>query len=340
MFRGRFDADSVVPVPRNCQRAVTPPLLLLWSRLTFVDESIRSMEPRSVKYIDLCCGIGSFHHAFREHGWTCIASCDIDPHARKCYETLYEQRPSADIADMDPDSLGRYDILCAGFPCQSFSSMGKRKGLDDPRGSVFLHVKKFLEATNRPKLVLLENVPGLLSHDGGKTIRRIETDIAACGYKLAKTVWCAADFGLPQNRKRLWIVALNERTPFDPNDILNVAHLLPPVVTLSDFLGVRVKRPAARTIRTSGRTNNWKDPKTWEWYEKSDDSGPVRLSMEDAFALQGFPRDHARILPGPKTQLYKRIGNTIPTVFPKTLARRIVELGIFGQNPQNSNISI
>lgn len=279
-----------------------------------------------MRYLDLCCGIGSFHHAFRSLGWTCIGACDIDKHARACYETLYGLVPETDVFDLDPESLPPYDVLCSGFPCQSFSQMGKRAGLDDPRGSVFLQVLKFLRASRPPRIALLENVVGLRTHDRGRTLASLVAQIEACGYRVAHDVWNAADMGIPQARKRLWIVAVRRSEPVRPEAILDVLHLVPARQTLSDLLGVPVVRPAARTIRTGGRTRNMHCPKTWEWYRRVDGDGHVRLSLEDTCALQGFPRTHAQTLPGPKTQIYKRLGNTIPTVFPRLLGLRIREL--------------
>ena len=137
-----------------------------------------------LKYIDLFCGICSFHYAFDSVGYECVFACDSYEPARKTYELNFGLRPHYNIYDVDTAKIPKYDILCARFPCQSFSLLGKREGLESSSGALFFQVIRFVQA-NRPRFVLLENVRGLLNRDGGKTFNTIINSLKAEGYKVS-----------------------------------------------------------------------------------------------------------------------------------------------------------
>ena len=122
-----------------------------------------------MKYIDLFCGIGSFHYSFEKLGFECVMACDISSNVQETYLANYNVAPLGDITKIDVVSVPEFDILCAGFPCQPFSIAGKSKGFDDEtRGNMFLHLMRFVHH-HRPKFVILENVAALLNHDDGNT---------------------------------------------------------------------------------------------------------------------------------------------------------------------------
>ena len=107
------------------------------------------------RFIDLFCGIGSFHYSFKKLNWECVMSCDIDNAVKDTYKHNYGLLPLGDITEIDPADVPSYDILCAGFPCQPFSQCGQHKGFDDKRGTLFFNIMKFVQH-HRPKIIVLE----------------------------------------------------------------------------------------------------------------------------------------------------------------------------------------
>ena len=129
-----------------------------------------------IKYFDIFAGIGGFRSGLEKAGgFQCVGYCEIDKYAKKAYETLYDTENEVyydDARKIDPNELPDLDLICGGFPCQSFSIAGKRKGFSDTRGTLFFEIAR-IAAIKKPKYLLLENVPGLLSHDQGRTFAAI-----------------------------------------------------------------------------------------------------------------------------------------------------------------------
>lgn len=164
----------------------------------------------NIRFFDMFAGIGGFRAGLeRAGGYTCIGHCEIDKHADKAYRSVHNIKKSEvfyeDATKIDPDTMPEFDLLCAGFPCQSFSIAGKRKGFLDPRGTMFFEIARVARA-RRPSYLLLENVPGLLSHDGGRTFAAILDTLCGLGYSVEWQVLNSKDFGVPQSRRRVYIV--------------------------------------------------------------------------------------------------------------------------------------
>lgn len=171
-------------------------------------------------FIDLFAGIGGFHLAMHSVGGKCVFASEWDKYARVTYEENFKAHNpelfqngnfNCDINDADPNQIPKFDILCAGFPCQPFSNAGLKKGFEDTRGTLFFNIadivhKKKINGTP-PKVLLLENVKGLKNHDKGKTISTILSTLEELGYKVNYKVLNTKNFGLPQNRERLFIIA-------------------------------------------------------------------------------------------------------------------------------------
>ena len=121
-------------------------------------------------------GVGGFREGLTAAGgFTCVGHCEIDAHANKSYNALFDTKGEffcEDARQIDPAALPDFDLLCGGFPCQAFSVAGNRKGFADPRGTLFFELARLAEARH-PAYLLFENVPGLLSHDGGRTFAAI-----------------------------------------------------------------------------------------------------------------------------------------------------------------------
>lgn len=275
---------------------------------------------KTLRYLDLFCGMGSFHYGFQRQGWTCIGACDIDPSCRATYEHHTGIRPHDDIRTLRGDMLPAYDILCAGFPCQSFSQAGLRKGLDDPRGRVVSHLFRLLRETS-PPLIVLENVPGILSHDGGKTFQKILRTLHKLGYDTKWTKWLASDFGIPQLRQRVFVVGVHRNGPYALDlDRIFAVDRYKKRRTLSEFFGQPFVRNFAHTIRTTGHNGKPGSQFTWDWYRLRN-GGSFRLNLTDCLRLQGFPTRYK--LYGSIVYRRRMVGNTIPTVFTRLLGRRI-----------------
>ena len=163
-------------------------------------------------------GIGGFRSGLSKFGdfFMPIGFCEIDPYARRAYEAIYDTKGELffeDARKIVPEDLPDIDLICGGFPCQSFSIAGKRGGFEDARGTLFFEIAR-IARVKRPKYLLLENVPGLLSHDSGRTFATILGTLSELGYDVAWQVLNSADFGVPQSRKRVFLVCcLGEECP-------------------------------------------------------------------------------------------------------------------------------
>ena len=172
-------------------------------------------------FIDLFAGIGGFRIAMESLGGKCVFSCEIDKFARKTYYANYNVFPFGDIRDKKVKSIipNGFDVLCAGFPCQSFSIAGKRLGFnDETRGTLFFEIEEILRE-KQPKAFLLENVKGLASNNGGKTLRIIIEHLERVGYDVIKPqILNSKDFGVPQQRERIYIVGFRKDLNIDSFD--------------------------------------------------------------------------------------------------------------------------
>ena len=159
-----------------------------------------------MKFFDLFAGIGGFRVGLEAHGHECVGSCEIDKYARKIYGKNFGHEPEyKDVRDIDPKDIQDFDILCAGFPCQSFSIVGNRMGFEDKRGNLFFEIIR-LAKEKRPSILLLENVKGLLSHEKGETFRIMLQTLDECGYDVSWQLLNSRYF-VPQSRERVYIIA-------------------------------------------------------------------------------------------------------------------------------------
>jgi len=164
-----------------------------------------------MKFLDLFAGIGGFRLGMESSGHKCVGFCEIDKFARKSYKAIHDTKGEIELHDITAVSdesirrIGRVDIICGGFPCQAFSIAGNRRGFEDTRGTLFFEIARFASIL-RPKYLFLENVKGLLNHDGGATFETILGALDELGYNVEWQVLNSKDFGVPQNRERVLIV--------------------------------------------------------------------------------------------------------------------------------------
>ena len=169
----------------------------------------RRLIAATIQFFDLFSGIGGFREGLRRAGnFVCVGHCEVDTYADKNYRLLFDTEGEwycNDARTIEPERMPDFDLLCAGFPCQAFSIAGKREGFADARGTLFFEIARILEA-KRPSYFILENVPGLLSHDKGRTFCTILSTLSELGYHVEWKVLNSKDFGVPQSRKRVYIV--------------------------------------------------------------------------------------------------------------------------------------
>ena len=168
-------------------------------------------------FIDLFCGIGGFHQALSKLGAKCVLACDIDKDCRAVYKDNYGIEPVNNVKDIDAKNMVDFDILCSGFPCQSFSNGGNKKCFDDERGLLFDEIIRIAKV-KKPKFMFLENVKHILKVSNGEVIEYIKKKIAMTGYHLQIFQMSPHNYGIPQQRERVYFVCIRNDI-YDGTDI-------------------------------------------------------------------------------------------------------------------------
>ncbi len=320
-----------------------------------------------LRFIDLFAGIGGMRQGFEQAGGICVFSSEFEKNAQITYENNYGEFPFGDITTVDELLIPDHDILIAGFPCQPFSHAGLKQGIDDTRGTLFHDIARILDK-KKPKFALLENVKGLISHDKGYTLQVILKVLTGIGYscniskdlihngsakeiqnEAKKMVLKSTDFGIPQNRQRLYIVLWldgeidNFNYPEPTTTTTRVGDILEsnpdPKLTISDRLWDGHKRRKIQNKKNgkgfgygivtedSSYTNTisaryYKDGS--EVLIAQDGKNPRKLSPREAARLQGFPENF--ILSSSNTQVYKQFGNSVSVPVINALARQINDI--------------
>lgn len=167
------------------------------------------MELKEMKFIDLFAGIGGFRYALESFGCKCVFSSEWDKYCQQSYHLNFGETVYGDITKIDEKKIPNFDILCAGFPCQPFSISGKQRGFKDTRGTLFFDILRIV-SYHKPKIIFLENVKNLKSHNGGVTFKVISNTLGSLNYNIYHKVLNAKDFNLPQNRERITIVCIRK----------------------------------------------------------------------------------------------------------------------------------
>ena len=164
-----------------------------------------------MKFLDLFAGIGGFRFGMESSGHECIGFCEIDKFARASYKAIHNTEGEIELHDIttvtneEVRNIGHVDVICGGFPCQSFSIAGSRRGFEDTRGTLFFEIARFADIL-KPKYLFLENVKGLLNHDRGNTFKTILGALDGLGYDVEWQVLNSKNFSVPQNRERVFII--------------------------------------------------------------------------------------------------------------------------------------
>ena len=258
-----------------------------------------------------------------------IGYSEIDPYAIKVFNQHFPNHQNyGDITKINPADLPDFDLLCGGFPCQAFSIAGKRRGFEDTRGTLFFDIARILKA-KKPRLFLLENVKGLLSHDNGKTFATIVATLSELGYDLQWQVLNSKNFGVPQNRERVFIVghlrgtARPEVFPIIKN---NSEDIILPIITTritADSNGTYVgKKQTQNLMIRDGRDNRscLRSGRTPELGIKG--KSIRRLTPKECERLQGFPDGWTEGVSD--TQRYKMCGNAVTTNVVQAIMEKLI----------------
>ena len=170
---------------------------------------IKNKVLSGMTFIDLFAGLGGFRLALESLGADCVYSNEWDKYAQQIYNENYGDMPEGDITKVDESTIPDHDILCAGFPCQAFSISGKQHGFEDSRGTLFFDVARIIKC-KKPKIVFMENVKNFEVHDKGNTLETVKRTMLELGYSFSCKVLNAVDYGIPQNRARIYMVCIRK----------------------------------------------------------------------------------------------------------------------------------
>jgi DNA (cytosine-5)-methyltransferase 1 len=270
-------------------------------------------------FIDLFSGIGGFHSGLASLGGECVFASDILPVACATYELNYGIKPFGDITKIDAKDIPSHDVLCAGFPCQSFSNVGQKGGLNDPRGEMIYEIFRILKA-KKPKAFILENVKGLQSHDQGRVLKFIVETLTSLGYNVKHEVLEAKDYGLPQIRKRLFFVGIR-------NTVKKEFTFPAPVelqYTLNDVMKGNAEREFGFTVRIGGRRSGINNRFNWDAYRV--DGKERIITPEECLLLQGFKPDFKLV--GNESQRYYQAGNSVPVSIIHEIGKQLIKIKV------------
>lgn len=166
---------------------------------------------KNFTFVDLFAGVGGFRIGLEKNGGKCIFSSEWDKNSQLTYATNFGSYPDGDITKIDEKKVPKHNILCGGFPCQAFSISGSKKGFEDTRGTLFFDVARIVKQT-KPDVVFLENVKNFAKHDDGKTLIKITDTLKELDYNVFHKILKSSDYGVPQARERIYIVAFHKRT--------------------------------------------------------------------------------------------------------------------------------
>lgn len=303
-------------------------------------------------FIDLFAGIGGIRLPFTRLGGYCEFTSEWDRFAQKTYKTNYGEVPQGDITQVSNNQIPDFDILLAGFPCQPFSAAGLKRGFSDTRGTLFFEIERIIEG-KRPKVFLLENVKQLRSHDKGHTFKVIMEHLEALDYNVSAAILRAADFGVPQNRERLFIIGFDNKR-LKPNQNIDFQFPNPPKIptkvgdiledniddkyTISDklFAG-HLRRKQEHILKGNGfgysifnAASKYTNTLSARYYKDGSEilidqelgKNPRKLTPRECARLQGFPNNF--IIPVSDTQSYKQFGNSVSVPVVQSVANNII----------------
>lgn len=293
-------------------------------------------------FIDLFAGIGGIRLAFESVGGKCVYTSEWDKDCQITYEANFGDKPDGDITKVNPNSIPDHDILTGGFPCQSFSIIGKRLGTRDERGTLFWSVEKILKA-KQPYAFLLENVKQLTTIDNGETFSTMLQILKDLGYYVHWKVLNALDYGIPQKRERVVIVGFKQNHPFEyppkKEKRLKLEEILEPEETIDKkhYISEQIaKKLGQKVTKAFDYATVWHENKSGNIgihdfscalranasYNYLLVNGKRRLTSRENLRLMGFPDTFKIVVP--HTAIRKQAGNSVVVPVMQAVAEQMM----------------
>lgn len=326
-----------------------------------INQLLAKHNTSNLKMIDLCAGTGAFSYAFKNVGIETVFANDFDKFSEKAYRGNFPDHlfSTDNITDINIETIPKHNILCAGFPCQSFSLAGKKKGFEDIRANVFFKIIDIMKY-HKPSIVILENVKNLVSHDSGETFKRIQKEITDAGYYYKYSILSTCDLtGVPQGRERIYIICfrnpllcslfnfnfpkvvkknLNEIIDYDVNEKYYYSDKYKIYQTLLDGMTKSIDENVVYQFRRFyvRENKNGCCPTLTANMGTGGHNVPLilindrirKLTPQECFRLQGFPEDY--ILPDcSDAGLYKLAGNAVTIKIVELIVNKIMSILAF-----------
>ena len=295
--------------------------------------------------IDLFAGIGGIRLAFWAYKVKNVFASEWDKYACDMYENYFGDRPSGDITKIHEKDIPDHEILLAGFPCQAFSIMGKKRGFDESRGTLFFDIARIVKR-KKPLCILLENVKNFQAHDKGRTFQIVKQTLGDLGYDVNAKVLNALDFGLPQKRERIIIVAfrkeLNTNFSYPMKSIIKEKTLEDILFKNNEvdpkyFVNSHIAKKRLRKCSTHLKLSIWHENKSKNVTASSFScalragashnyllvNGERRLTPRECMRLQGFPDNYEIIISD--TQMKRVTGNSVPIPMIQAVAKETIK---------------
>jgi DNA (cytosine-5)-methyltransferase 1 len=294
------------------------------------------MVTMSFAFIDLFAGTGGIRIPFDEAGGVGVMSSEWDKFSQITYAANFNENPFGDITKIKEDDIPQFNVVMAGFPCQPFSNAGLKKGFNDTRGTLFFDIARIIKK-HSPEILFLENVKGFKSHDGGNTFNVICKTLDDLGYNISTKILNAKDFGVPQNRARIYIIGLKRdkygddamfEFPDPPMIATRLGDILdkdvPDKYTISDKLWAGHQR---RRLEHKQKGNGfgyclfnedsvYTSTISARYYKDGSEilveqkgKNPRKLTPREAARLQGYPESYKIVVSD--VQAYKQFGNAV-----------------------------
>ena len=378
----KWETEQVSPTA-----AQTTKILNLEDKVPFKN-TFDENDPPKFSFIDLFAGIGGIRLPFQQAGGQCVFTSEWDKFAQIVYATNFGEAPYGDITKIENHEIPAHDLLLAGFPCQAFSQAGRKKGFYDTRGTLFFEIQRIL-AFHQPKAFVLENVKQLAGHDSGRTLKiilsvlsgensdgmisQLPEELRSAGlfngnlnYEVEFKILRARDFGVPQNRERIFIIGLNKsyfpqgtvHSVFEDldrhkrkttlGDVLEPNSTVDPSFTISDkLLAGHKRRRISHKLKGNGfgysvfdHQSEYCNTISARYYKDGSEIlidqsalglNPRKLTPRECARIQGFPENYI-VNAVSKVQTYKQFGNSVSVpvlqAIANELSNRLINLKI------------
>jgi DNA (cytosine-5)-methyltransferase 1 len=312
----------------------------------FAKPKRKNQKPKFT-FIDLFAGVGGTRLGFESAGGECIFTSEWDSNCQKTYQANFGEIPYGDITQIKEEEIPNFDILVAGFPCQPFSSIGKRQGfMHATQGTLFYDVLRIITG-KRCKAFLLENVQGLVTHDNGNTFKTILEALDEAGYIVHSKILNASDYGVPQQRKRIYIVGFRKDLVKKNNINFEFPKAKSKKAYINDYLEKNIngysiskhlqanylfKKDDGRPIIVDRNSkiqvktlvsSYHKIQRLTGTFVRDGETGIRLLTEKECKAIMGFPKDF--IIPVSRTQMYRQMGNSVAVPVVSAVAKQIIK---------------